>query len=178
MDDNNTQNNGNKTAISILIGAILIAVALYFGLTQKGFPIGSSKTTNQVSLSPTSLPSPSPTVSAKLSTIPSPAPTAEIIWKKSDLITALSQKTGIPEGKINFSVGEEIKKEGKVLLRGGVSREGEMGGAGFFAVVDVNGVTVTYAGQGVPQCSEVNPYGYPLSWVDYCVDEQGHTVAR
>ncbi|MCD6225618.1 hypothetical protein J7J95_00850 [bacterium] len=99
-------------------------------------------------------------------------------WRKSDLIAALSEKTGIPEDEIHFSVGEQIKKEDKILLRGGVSREGEMGGAAFFAVVDENGVKVTYAGQGVPLCSEVNPHDYPLSWADYCVDENGNTVPR
>ena len=99
-------------------------------------------------------------------------------WTKSDILQALAIKTGIPEDKIEFSIGDQIKEGNRVLLRGTVSREGEMGGAGFFAAVDNRGVKVTYTGQGVPKCSEVNPYGYPKSWADYCINAQGQTVRR
>jgi len=182
----------NKVAVSIIVGAALIAVAIYLGLTQK-LTFEKQSQEESGSKSVTSIPTtgeeepatkeelaPSPTVEPTAVTSPtsSPTPTPEITWRKSDIITALSEKTGIPEDEINFSIGEQLDQGDKILLRGGVSREGEMGGAAFFAVVDENGVQVTYAGQGVPECSEVNPYGYPTSWADYCVDENGQTVAR
>jgi len=177
----------NKTAISIILGSALIAAALYLGLIGQQL---SSIINQKQSVLPTSFPN----QSEKITTVPSPkqsltitvspsltptnTPVPQISYKKSDIIAALSQKTGIPEDEINFTISQEIKKEGKILLRGGVSREGEMGGAAFFAVVDENGVKVTFAGQGVPECSEVNPYDYPTTWADYCVDEDGNTVAR
>jgi hypothetical protein len=176
-----SSDQGNKTAISIIVGSVLIALALYFGLSQ---PESFFPQKNKASVSPypspkpTSPPPPATTGQPSPSLSPTPTPTPEITWTKSDLITALSQKTGIPENEIKFSVGKRVKREGKILLNGGVSREGEIGGAAFFAVVDQNGVKVTFTGQGVPQCSEVNPYGYPISWADYCVDEQGNTIPR
>jgi hypothetical protein len=171
----------NKIVLAIVLGAGLIAAALYFGLTNKKVSLVPNR--HQASL----LPSPAVSNTPPRQISPQPSPTGkrptptlalEISYRKSDLLAALSEKTNIPENEINFSVSEEIKKENKILLRGSVSREGEMGGAAFFAVVDKNGVTVTFTGQGVPQCSEVNPYGYPVAWVDYCVDGNGQTVAR
>ena len=174
-------NSGNKIAVSVFLGAALVAAALYFGLTKPKPSFLSNQTMNQISPTVSILPTMTPTSSspAKMAQKPpSSSPAKEISWKKSDLITALSQKTGISENEIKFSVGQEIKKEGKILLNGSVSREGEMGGAAFFAVVDQGGVKITFTGQGVPNCAEVNPYGYPISWVDYCVDQGGNTVAR
>lgn len=161
----------------------MIAAALYFGLRKEDKERGFLENFSSPTVLPTPLPSFQPTSTQVLAT-PTPTltptlnPTQEISWTKSDLLAALAEKTGIPEEEIEFSVGEELKKEGGVLLRGGVSRRGEMGGAAFFAVVDETGVRVTFAGQGVPQCSEVDPYGYPFSWADYCVDEGGNTVRR
>jgi len=166
-------------AVSIFLGSLVIALALYWGLTSRREKAGqevSLMVTPTPSLSPSSVPSPLP--SSSLSASPVPSITPEIFWRKSDLIAALSQKTNIPEDEISFSVGEEIKKTDRVLLKGGVSRQGEMGGAAFFALVNAQGVQVTFVGQGVPRCDEVNPYGYPLSWADYCLDENGQTVAR
>jgi len=167
-------------AISIFLGSVVIALALYWGLTSRG-----EKANQDMSLMVTATPSPLPSLALSLSplssspsTSPVPSVTPEIFWRKSDLLAALSQKTNIPENEINFSVGEEIKEASRVLLRGSVSRQGEIGGAGFFALVDAQGVQVTFVGQGVPLCSEVNPYDYPLSWADYCLDENGQTIAR
>ena len=169
---------GNKIILAILLGSGVIAGGIYFGLGNiSRHPGGTvpqptaSVSPAQVTATPTPTPTPTPTQAP-------PTTPAEITWTKSDLIAALSQKTGIPANEIKFSVGKQIKKPGKVLLNGSVSRQGEMGGAGFFAIVNASGVKVTYAGQGVPQCSEVNPYGYPLSWADYCVNSQGQTVKR
>ena len=181
---NKNKKSSDKTAISIFAGAIFIAVALYLGLTRAKLSFVPRQTTNQSSPTVVSSPPPqltstlNPTGSSQPSSIPSPTLKPEITWKKSDLIVALSQRTTIPENEIKFSVGNETEKDNKILLRGTVSREGEMGGAGFFAVVDQNGVQVTYAGQGVPQCSEVNPYGYPVSWADYCLDQNNNVVPR
>jgi len=171
--------SSNKIALSIIIGAFLIAVALYFGLKQglkknqyvanqntKPLTTPTIVTPTPEKLTPTSKPS------------PTPSPTPEIVWTKEDILNALHEKTGIDKDKINFGISKKIDKGDKILLRGGVSEKGAMGGALFFAVVDKDGVKVTFAGNGVPLCSEVEPYGYPLSWADYCIDENGNTVKR
>ncbi len=169
-------NQANKIVLSILLGAGAIAAGVYFGLNSMGRQKGVSlQPTIAVRLTRRAIATPLPTVPPTQAPTATPAP---ITWAKSDLIAALSQKTGIPKNEIKFSVGKQIKRANSVLLNGSVSRQGEMGGAAFFAVVDAGGVKVTFTGQGVPQCSEVNPYGYPLSWVDYCVNSQGQTVKR
>jgi hypothetical protein len=87
---------------------------------------------------------------------------------------ALAVKTGIPEGELVVSVAENRGR----IARGTVSRVGEDSGAGYFAVKDTQGVwVVTYVGQGVPECDEVDPYGYPTSWADACL-QGGVTVMR
>ena len=53
-----------------------------------------------------------------------------------------------------------------------------MGGAGFLGYIDNTGVHITYAGQGVPECKDVNPYNYPTSWADYCTSQNGDTIKR
>jgi len=167
----------NTVALSVLAGAGIIAVALYAGLTNRqtasSVPLSVPSQTNEA-------PQPSDVSNAVESTTAvatiSPSP-VEITWTKSDIVAALSAKTGIPQAEIVFSTGETVDNGNTKLIRGTVQRQGDMGGAGFFAVADADGVTVTYAGQGVPECSEVNPYGYPLSWADYCMDA-GNTVRR
>lgn len=155
----------NKVAISLFLGAIVIAAALYFGLVKSKNP------TTQ----PTGTQTPTP-IATQVSQ-PTPEASPEITWTKSDLISALSTKTGIPEAEVVFSTGDTVDYNNTKLIRGTVQRQGEMSGAGFFAVADANGVTVTYVGQGVPDCSDVNPYGYPTSWADYCMSG-GATVQR
>ncbi len=104
--------------------------------------------------------------------------TKDITFTKTELIKALSDQTGIDEDKIEFSIGDQVKKDDKILLQGTVKESGYEGGGGFFAVVDENGVKVTYSGQGVPECKDIDPYGYPKSWADYCLDANGNPVER
>ncbi len=180
----NHMNDTTKITIGIIIGASIIAGGLYLGLKEglSGMAthqktITSSKQ-NITSTSSNTITS-QPTVTTPPSSTLTPTPTPEeISWTKTDIIKALSKKTNIPEDKIKFSIGEKIEKKDKVLIKGGVSREGEMGGADFMGVIDKDGVKITYVGQGVPSCSEVDPYGYPLSWADYCINESGQTIRR
>lgn len=44
-----------------------------------------------------------------------------------------------------------------------------MSGAGFFGYCNLEKCEITFIGQGVPKCSEVNLYNYSLSWTDYCL---------
>ncbi len=163
--------NGTKIALAIVIGAGAIAAGLYLGLQKTTLPA-------KITISVTPIPTPAPTAPPATPSPQPPSPTPEITWTKSDLIKALSQKTGIPEDKITFSLGDKITRPDKILIRGAVSQKGAIGGGGFFGYIDHQGVHITYTGQGVPQCSEVDPYGYPLSWADYCLNSQGQLVRR
>jgi len=88
---------------------------------------------------------------------------------------ALLQKSNIPENKLQFSIGENTGQ----IARGTVKNKDDMGGAMWFAAKDSqNQWTITFIGQGVPDCTQVNPYHYPLSWSDYCMDSHGNTVHR
>ncbi len=170
-----------KIFLGLIIGSVIIAAGLYFGLKEGLKNISTNKITvsqNQDhNTKVTPLPSNTPTPQETPTPSATPTP-AEISWTKSDIIKALSKKTHIPEGEIKFSIGQKVTKKDKVLIKGAVSRKGEMGGAGFFGVINEEGVNITYVGQGVPRCSEVNPYGYPLSWADYCVKDNGQVVRR
>ncbi len=110
-------------------------------------------------------------------TVTNTATPVKITWTKDEVIKAVSAKSGIPLDKIKVSIGETIDKGDKILMRGTVGEVGEVSGAGWFAVITTAGVNVTYVGQGVPECSEVNPFGYPTSWADYCMSN-GNTVKR
>ena len=169
-------NTGTKIALAIFLGSVVIAIGFYFGLREVFHPqqIGIAPTTPITSSTPA--PSPIATSAVNPTTIPSPTP--KISWTNGDITTALSQKTGIAADKINFSVSDKISAGDKILIRGGVSEKGTIGGAGFFGYIDQSGVHITYSGQGVPPCSAVNPYHYPLSWADYCINAQGQTVRR
>ena len=64
------------------------------------------------------------------------------------------------------------------MIKMSVRNKNTISGAMWFAA-KINGQwNVTYIGHGVPECDEVNPYNYPTSWADYCMDEHGNTVAR
>ncbi len=155
--------------ISIIISSSIISAGIYFGLQHSKPTPSNSQTQTAFSPQPTPTPTPSPS--------PTSTPTPEITWTKSDIITALHQKTGIPLDKIEYSLSEPLKRNQRLLIRGTVKNKDDIGGAGFFGYIDTQGVHITYTGQGVPDCSQVNPYGYPLSWVDYCL-QNGQAVKR
>lgn len=168
------------TAVAIVIGAIVIGVALYFGLRDPEPPTGNVgdvtivEPTGEIPPSyrgngTPEMPPAEPGNGTGMAIPPEMPVSAE------DMIRdALVAKTGIPEDELDFSVGENTEW----IARGTVRREGEPGGAGFFAAKDMEGVwIVTYVGQGVPECDEVNPYGYPTTWADYCM-EGGVAVPR
>lgn len=114
-------------------------------------------------------------------------PTEKIVLSPTVVVPQLNEeqikqgllsKTIIPADKLQFEIGERRDRENKILIRGTVKNKDEEHGAGFFAYCDLEKCEVTFVGQEVPKCSEVNPYGYPLDWADYCIDEKGELVKR
>ncbi len=200
-------NQSTPIVLAVIFGSIIIAGGIYFGLanlkedtanpstqksvnyandTQKNEPnvTAKSQDASQVQQeSPQKQPSQKSNKTKESDSndqevAPQKNRAPDITFTKSELVKALSDATYIDEDKVNFSVGDQIKEPDKILLRGTVIEEGAMDGAEFFAVVDKNGINITFVGQGVPDCKDVNPYGYPKSWMDYCIDENGNTVER
>ncbi|GEM_PF-2227980 len=189
----NLGNKGDTSAVvlAIIAGAIIIAVAIWLGFYYQS----RISQTNGGNLNK----EPAKTIQGKTSNSPSEAfatgdnasgkqstprslsesnnsQQAQTPTKSDrDLIKqALLDKTGINPADFMFDIADN----NGTIARGTVKDKNDIGGAGWFAHKS-NGVwTITYVGQGVPKCSEVNPYGYPVSWADYCLNSQGKPVHR
>jgi hypothetical protein len=174
-----TTHGNSQIAAAIIVGALIIGSFLYFGLREPEPPARQSEGGYQPSaeIPPTyqgddmsEVPPMEPATGGMRATPPEPVTLSD----EEMIREALVAKTGIPESELSYSIGESTGW----IARGTVKRAGETGGAGFFAAKDMEMVwVVTYVGQGVPACDEVNPYGYPTSWADYCM-ESGVAVKR
>ncbi len=195
----NLGNKGDTSAIvlAIIAGAIIIAVAIWLGfyyqvkfsqpktngsIEQQRVQVGEKPTSNNLSADKqnsitgnqsstlqSSVGSASGHSSASTSNSNTNNKSDEELIKQ-----ALLDKTGINPADFMFDIADN----NGTIARGTVKDKNDIGGAGWFAHKS-NGVwTITYVGQGVPKCSEVNPYGYPVSWADYCLNSQGKPVHR
>lgn len=163
----------NKVPLAIIFSGIVISVSLYLALKpnssnffKKEEPIENNQ---QLKISPTS------------AFIPTekPSPTLGVpILNENQIKQGLLSKTNISEDKLEFQIGERVDRENKILIRGMVKNKDEEVGANFFAYCNLQKCEVTFVGQKVPKCNEVNPYGYPLSWADYCINDGGEVVKR
>ncbi|MDH7476075.1 MAG: hypothetical protein QHH09_01220 [Microgenomates group bacterium] len=134
----------------------------------------------KLEISPTSI-SEAINISTTTASIPTekPSPTLGVpVLNENQIKQGLLSKTIIPENKLEFQIGERVDRENKILIRGTVKNKDEESGAGFFSYCDLQKCEVTFVGQEVPKCSEVNPYGYPLSWADCCVNEEEKLIKR
>lgn len=173
----------NKIPLAIVFSGIVIAVSLYFALKPNNSSFFKKERVENNQNSEISLTAISQVIntSPTSASIPTenPSPTLSIpVLNKNQIKQGLLSKTIIPEDKLEFQIGEKIDRENKILIRGTVKSKDEESGAGFFSYCDLQKCEVTFVGQEVPKCSEVNPYGYPLSWADYCVNEGGEVVKR
>lgn len=177
----------NKIPLAIILSGLFIALAIFFGLRgEKDFKFASNKneppTISQAqSLSPTKI------LEQKLTPTTASVSTEKIVLSSTVAVPQLNEeqikqgllaKTIIPADKLQFEIGERRDRENKILIRGTVKNKDDEHGAGFFAYCDLEKCEVTFVGQEVPKCSEVNPFGYPLDWADYCVDNRGEIVKR
>ena len=88
---------------------------------------------------------------------------------------AVSEKTGIAIDTIVVEVSENTGKYAKGL----VNAKGETVGGGYWLAVKSDGKwTVVFDGQSTPECSQVDPPGFPASMVPECFDASGNVVAR
>ena len=191
----NKSQNGSSSIIAgaIVLGAIIVGVLLYLGL-QKTSNINNSSTSDKLLNNSNEINQPKITAGTdekvKVSNsknniqkeVTSQAQNNQLPHKKvvSDEVLikqALLQVSNIPENKLEF----EIADNNGQIARGTIKNKDDQGGAGWFAAKNQNTQNkwkVTYIGQGVPKCTEVNPYNYPTSWADYCLNSQGQAIAR
>jgi len=174
----------NKIPLAIVLAGFLIGLGLYLGLRQNNLTtqkvtLQTSTTTLNSILTPTSTKIISPTLTLIFTPTPTSFPTVGIPQVNEEQIKkGLLAKTNISEDKLIFSIGERFARENKIFIRGTVRNKDEEHGAGFFAYCDLEKCEVTFVGQEIPKCSEVNPYSYPREWADYCIDEKGEIVKR
>jgi hypothetical protein len=175
----------NKISLAIIFSGLIIATSLYFALKPKGdnsLKLNQNQEKQKTKTTLTSTPTPTKEIiSLTTASIPTEKPTSTIgvpVLNENQIKQGLLSKTIIPEDKLEFKIGERIDRENKILIRGTLRSKDEESGAGFFAYCDLEKCEVTFVGQEVPKCSEVNPYGYPLSWADYCMNEVGEVVKR
>ncbi len=176
---NQTKTGDSQVAIAIVVGVAIIGIFLYFGLRDPEPPVRQPEGGYQSSaeIPPAYEGDYMPEAPSEMQegggmiVIP---PEPVTLSDKEMIREALIAKTGIPEAGLVYSITESTGG----IARGGVKRVGEMSGGYFFAAKDMEGVwVVTYDGSGVPMCDEVDPYGYPTSWIEYCVRD-GETVKR
>jgi len=121
---------------------------------------------------------PTPTTTATSQATKSATPSskkAEETESDADLLKkAVSKKTGID---IDLIVVEISKNTGK-YAKGLVSAKGEMGGGYWIAVKEDGKWSVVFDGQSTPECSLVDPPGFPADMVPECIDLSGNLKVR
>jgi cytoskeletal protein RodZ len=143
--------------ILIIILLLFVIAWLFFFYKSEEKTTPSATTTSQTNESTTST-------------------TSEKTESDSELLRkAVSTKTGIPLETIVVSINENTGKYAK----GTVSSEGEMAGGGYWLAVKEGGNwTIAFDGQSTPECSQVDPSGFPASMVPECFDSSGNIIVR
>src|SRR3989344_8716630 len=110
---------------------------------------------------------------AQKSATPSTQKAKETVSDEVLLKKAVSEKTGIA---IDIIVVEISKNTGK-YAKGLVNAKGETVGGGYWLAVksDVKW-TVVFDGQSTPECSQVDPQGFPADMVPERFDASGNVV--
>ncbi len=150
---------GSKTPVIILLILVVLLVAAgawYFFL--RATEPEPSVTAKKVSTS-----------SAKTGTSSSTPSDVALIKK------ALAKETSVSEDSLEVAISQQID----IFAKGTVSTKGEETGGGYFLAFKDNGNwSIVYNGQATPDCSMVNPFGFPISLAPECLDANGGLVER
>ena len=103
------------------------------------------------------------------------APAPPTLTDEELIRQALLAKLGWADNELEFSIGENTG----TLASGSLNKVGEMQGAAWFAGKDNAGNwVIAHIGQGIPECSDVQPFNFPTTWISHCLDASGNTIAR
>lgn len=162
--------NWKTILISSAIGGLIIVIgALGFYLIQ-----GKSEdtATTQVTTPKTA------TESAKEATKPATPSSKKAEETESDAVLlkkVVSEKTGINMDIIIVDVQKNTGKHATGL----VTAKGEMMGGGYWLALKTDGKwSVVFDGQSTPECTLVDPSGFPVNMVPECIDVNGNVVTR
>ena len=187
VNNNASQNvqNNKKSSTNILIILLLLIVACGIGfLIYQNFSKDKVEIDEVINITPEVTKEVSPTSAALKSitktenNITSPVPTdseseEEIVESDLELIKkALVEKHGWSIENVNVTVSKNTGTHAS----GGVTIEGEMGGAMFLATKVDGEWVVVWDGNGSITCSSVEPYDFPTDMVSECWDESTGTL--
>jgi len=119
---------------------------------------------------PSTVATPTPTISPEETSAPEPTVPAEEEETQSDLeqIRILfSEKYDKPLNEVEVNISENTG----TYATGGVKFAGEIGGAMWLAYNDGEEWTIVHDGQGTIPCSVVETYDFPTGMVPECWDE-------
>ncbi len=104
-----------------------------------------------------------------------PPPAVPTLTDEEAIKQALLAKLGWTAAEMDFSMGTNTG----TVATGGVKKVNEMSGAAWFAGKDNSGSwIIAYIGQGIPNCSEIQAFNFPITWISHCMDSSGNTIAR
>lgn len=158
----------NKVVLSIIVGALIIGGFIYFSQTAPLLlqqEVGVSPTVEEGVLEPTEAVSPTrlPATVTATTVPPSPTPT---VSDEEVIKQGLIEKTGIPDEDLEYSISYN---DGQVA-RGSVRSKNEISGAAWFAGKKNGEWVIAYVGQGVPECSEIEPFNFSIDWISHCME--------
>lgn len=159
--------NNNKIVIAILVGALCISAAIYFG-GQKSTKIPTvvvpEPIQSQVEVIETPMASPSGTVTVTVGPD-----------DLTPIAIAVGKELGVDPATLVVTKSKQIGDYGI----GGVTTKGEQAGGGQWWGVKVNGVwKYIFAGQSYPNCSVIASYQIPKALLDSCWDDATNALKQ
>lgn len=168
-----------------LLLALLALAALACELFPPSAPAADPNTFNtmvaltaQVAGMQTAAAAPLPATTAPPPPGPSAVPptqAAPALTDEQAIKQALLAKLGWPEAEMEFSLSQNTGQ----FAQGSLKRTTEQGGAAWFAAKDASGKwVIAFIGNGIPMCSEVDPFNIPTDWISHCMDASYNTIQR
>ncbi len=159
--------NNNKVVIAILVGALCISAAIYFGGQKSAkIPTVIVPELMQSQIEVTEMPMASPSGIVTVTVGPDDL---------TPIAIAVGKELGVAPTTFVVTKSKQIGDYGI----GGVTTKGEQAGGGQWWGVKVNGVwQFIFAGQSYPKCSVVAPYQIPKALLDSCWDDATNTLKQ
>jgi len=156
--------NGNRIVIAILLGALCISAAVYFG----------GKRSENVPTVLVPEPATSQTEQAVLLASPSAmASESAELEDFSSIADTIGNDLNIDPSTLSITKSKQIDN----YATGSVMTEGEeTGGGQWWAVMEDGTWKLIYSGQGYPNCLVIAPYHIPAKLLDSCWDTTTNTL--
>jgi len=163
-----------KIPLAIILAAVIIGLALFFGLkSQQSEKITSTASPTISQSNPTitmTQTAPSPTL------VPISLPSPAFSEDDADAIkTALSTKLGTSKENLVFEVSKKDDKHAKGNVR---EKTSEVGGGYWLAAKTDSSWSIVYDGQANPTCGQIAPYNFSTEMVPECLNNLGNVVTR